>query len=212
MAASTIARIGVLVLALQVPAGSHADVFAQAGGVTRAYAVTEAPAVSESHAVSGSYLVQPGDTLSILVWKEQDLQGEFLVRPDGGLTFPLAGEIEAAGHTVEDIRRNLQSHLAKYVPDPVVTVVVKKTDGNRIFVVGKVNRPGEFALIRPMDVMQALSVAGGATPFADVNDIRVLRREGEQQHVFHFRYDDVRRGRSLAQNIVLRSGDTVVVP
>jgi polysaccharide export outer membrane protein len=206
MAASTIARIGLLVLALQLPPGAGADAVAQADVAAHPNALSETPAVSES------YLVQPGDTLAVLVWKEQDLQGEFLVRPDGGLTFPLAGEVEAAGHTVEDIRKTLQSHLAKYIPDPVVTVVVKKADGSRIFVVGKVNRPGDFALIRPMDVMQALSLAGGTTPFADVNEIRILRREGEHQQVFRFRYDDVRRGRGLAQNIVLRSGDTVVVP
>jgi polysaccharide export outer membrane protein len=162
--------------------------------------------------VDAAYVVQPGDTLQVTVWKEQELQSEVLVRPDGGMSFPLAGEIEAAGHTVEDIRKVLQGRLTKYIPDPVVTVVVKKADGSRIFVVGKVNRPGDFIMFRPIDVMQALSLAGGATPYADVNGIRILRREGTQQQVFHFRYDDVRRGKDLAQNILLRSGDTVVVP
>jgi polysaccharide export outer membrane protein len=159
-----------------------------------------------------SYLVQPGDTLTVAVWKEQELQADILVRPDGGLTFPLAGEVQAAGHTVEDIRKTLQTRLARYIPDPVVTVLVKKTDGSQIFVVGKVNRPGNFPLIRPMDVMQALSVAGGATPYADVNGIRILRRDGTRQEEFHFRYDDVRRGKNLSQNILLQSGDTVIVP
>jgi polysaccharide export outer membrane protein len=162
--------------------------------------------------VDEAYLVQPGDTLQVTVWKEQELQAEVLVRPDGGMTFPLAGEIVAGGRSVEDIRKTLQTRLSKYVPDPVVTVLVKRTDGSRIFVVGKVNRPGDFVLNRPLDVMQALSLAGGATPFADVNAIRVLRREGGRQDVFHFRYDDVRRGKDLSQNILLHSGDTVVVP
>jgi polysaccharide export outer membrane protein len=128
------------------------------------------------------------------------------------MTFPLAGEITAAGHTVDEIRKTLQARLSKYIPDPVVTVLVKKTDGSRIFVVGKVNRPGDFPLIRPMDVMQALSVAGGATPYADVNGIRILRRDGTRQEEFRFRYDDVRHGKNLSQNILLRSGDTVIVP
>ena len=162
--------------------------------------------------VDPSYLVQPGDTLTVTVWKEQDLQGDILVRPDGGMNFPLAGEVQAAGHTVEDIRKTLQSRLTKYIPDPVVTVLVKKTDGSRIFVVGKVNRPGDFPLIRPMDVMQALSLAGGATPYANVNGIKVLRRDGTRQEEFPFRYDDVRRGKNLSQNILLHSGDTVIVP
>jgi len=159
-----------------------------------------------------SYVVQPGDLLNVTVWKEQELQGEVLVRPDGGLSFPLAGEIEAAGHTVEDIRRAIQSHLSKYIPDPVVTVAVKAANGSRIFVLGKVNKPGDFLLNRPLDVMQALSLAGGATPYANVNGIRILRREGAHQVVLRFRYDDVQRGRELTQNILLRSGDTVVVP
>jgi polysaccharide biosynthesis/export protein len=167
---------------------------------------------ADSHTVDASYLVQPGDTLQVAVWKEQELQADVLVRPDGGMSFPLAGEIEAAGHPVEDIRKVLQGRLMKYIPDPVVTVVVKKADGSRIFVVGKVNRPGDFPLFRPIDVMQALSLAGGATPYADTNGIRILRREGTHQEVFHFRYDDVRRGKDLSQNILLHSGDTVVVP
>lgn len=171
------------------------------------------PAGEAQHAVvDPSYLVQSGDTLAISVWKETELQGDVLVRPDGGLSFPLVGEIEASGKTVEEIRKVVQERLAKYIPDPVVAVLVKKTDGSQIFVVGKVNRPGAFPLIRPTDVMQALSLAGGATPFAAVNDIRVLRREADHQQTFRFRYDDVRRGRDLRQNILLRSGDTVVVP
>jgi polysaccharide export outer membrane protein len=168
--------------------------------------------VTEAHPLDESYVVQPGDVLQVTVWKEQELQGEVLVRPDGGLSFPLAGDIEAAGHSVDEIRKVLQSRLVKYIPDPVITVAVKKTDGSRIFVVGKVNRPGDFALNRPIDVMQALSLAGGTTSFADVNAICILRREGGRQVVFRFRYADVRRGRELAQNILLRSGDTVVVP
>jgi len=165
-----------------------------------------------AHVVDDSYLVQAGDTLQVSVWKEPDLTGEVLVRPDGALSFPLAGEVQAAGHTVEEIRKTLQTRFAKYIPDPVVTVVVRKADGSRIFVMGKVNRPGDFALIRPIDVMQALSLAGGVTPYADVNGIRILRRAGSQQQVFRFRYDDVRKGKDLSQNILLQSGDTVVVP
>jgi polysaccharide export outer membrane protein len=94
----------------------------------------------------------------------------------------------------------------------VVTVSVKMASGSRIYVQGKVNRPGEFPLVRPTDVMQALALAGGATPFAAVNSIRVLRREAGRQIVLRFRYDDVSRGRRLEQNVLLHSGDTVVVP
>ena len=195
MAAPRIAPEWLLMLALLLaPAAAHAD------------------SATPAQPVGASYVVQPGDLLQVTVWKEQELQGEVLVRPDGGLSFPLAGDVEAAGHTVEEIRKVLQSRLTKYIPDPVVTVAVKAASGSRIFVVGKVNRPGDFPLNRPIDVMQALSLAGGTTPYADVNAIRVLRRDGGGQLVFRFRYDDVRRGRELSQNILLHSGDTVVVP
>lgn len=164
-------------------------------------------------AVAGDmYLLQPGDILSISVWKEPDLSSDVLVRPDGSITMPLAGEIKAAGHTVEEVRTTLDQRLRKFIPDAAVTVIVKQTPGNQIYVIGRVNHPGPYSLNRPVDVMQALSLAGGTTPFAAMNDIRVLRREGERQITIPFRYSDVERGRNLEQNILLQSGDTVVVP
>jgi polysaccharide export outer membrane protein len=158
------------------------------------------------------YLIQPGDVLVIMVWKETDLQQEVVVRPDGGVSFPLGGDLPAAGGSTETLREMLRERLKKYIDDPVVTVSVKVANGNRIYVQGKVNRTGEFPLLRPTDVMQALALAGGLTPFAEGNNIRVLRRENGQQVVLRFRYGDVSRGRHLEQNVLLRSGDTVVVP
>jgi len=158
------------------------------------------------------YLLRPGDTLIVSVWKETDLQGEVLIRPDGGISFALAGELKAAGHTVGELTSMLESRVRKYIPDAVVTVSVKTVSGNRIYVIGKVNRPGDFPLSGPMDVMQALSLAGGTTPFADTNGIRVLRRSGDHQTSIAFRYGDIAHGRKLNQNILLQSGDTVVVP
>lgn len=161
---------------------------------------------------SADYQLQPGDVLSVQVWKETDLQAEVLIRPDGWMSFPLAGEMRAAGRSVDEVRADLEIRLRKLVPDAVVTVSLKLNAGNRIYVIGKVQRPGDFPLNRPTDVMQALSLAGGATPFADLDAIRILRRDGGRQMAIPFRYDDVARGRDLAQNIVLQSGDTVVVP
>jgi polysaccharide export outer membrane protein len=161
---------------------------------------------------SEDYRLQPGDVLIVSVWKEGDLTSEILVRPDGGITMPLAGEIAAAGHSVEEVRTAIDERLRKFIPDPVVTVVLKQTLGNQIFVIGKVNRPGQYPINRPIDVMQALSLAGGMTPFASVDHIRILRRDGERQITMTFRYSDVERGRALQQNILLQSGDTVVVP
>jgi polysaccharide export outer membrane protein len=167
------------------------------------------PAVAEE---STQYRIQPGDVLEISVWNEKELQSDALVRPDGGLSFPLAGEQPAAGHTVEEVRQAISEKLQKYIPDALVTVSLKGLGGNRIYVVGKVARPGEFPFSRPLDVMQALSLAGGGTPFADLNEILILRRENGKQVSIRFRYEDVARGRQLKQNILLQSGDTVVVP
>ncbi|MGO9513662.1 MAG: polysaccharide biosynthesis/export family protein [Steroidobacteraceae bacterium] len=163
-------------------------------------------------ALPDGYQLRPGDVLQVSVWKETDLQAEVLIRPDGGMTFPLAGELRAAGHTVAELTSMLETRIRKFIPDAVVTVAVKTAGGNRVYVVGKVNRPGDFPLTGPIDVMQALSLAGGATPFADTNGIRILRREGDRQISIAFRYNDIAHGRKLDQNILLKNGDTVVVP
>jgi len=158
------------------------------------------------------YKLRAGDVLQVSIWKETDLQSEVLIRPDGGMTFALAGELQAAGHTVAELTSMLETRIRKFIPDAVVTVSVKSAGGNRVYVIGKVNRPGDFPLSGPIDVLQALSLAGGATPFANTNGIRILRRDGDRQTSIPFRYSDVARGRRLDQNILLKSGDTVVVP
>ncbi len=162
--------------------------------------------------LSGPYLIQPGDLLTVSVWKEDGLTADVFVRPDGGLSFPLAGDVAASGKSIEQLRTEIAEHLKSYIPRPVVTVAVKQIGGNHVYVLGKVNKPGEFQFVTPVDVMQALSLAGGATPYAAVNDIVILRREGGRESVLQFHYADVARGKELQQNIILRSGDTVVVP
>jgi polysaccharide export outer membrane protein len=158
------------------------------------------------------YKLQPGDLLTVNVWKETDLQSDVLIRPDGGISFALAGDMPAAGLTTDELRAELETRVRKLVPDAVVTVSVKSPNGNRIYVIGKVNHPGDFPLLRPIDVLQAISMAGGVTPFANTDKIRVLRREGSEQSSVRFRYGDVAKGRHLEQNILLQSGDTVIVP
>jgi polysaccharide biosynthesis/export protein len=181
--------------------------FADAPGAAAPKAGIEPPG-----ATLPGYRLQPGDLITVSVWKEVDLQSEVLVRPDGGFSFPLAGEVDAVGKTVEDIRVILAERLKRYIPNPVVTVAIKTIGGNRIFVVGKVIHAGDFPFSSPLDVMQAIALAGGTTPYAAINDIVILRRQNGQQEALHFHYSDVARGRELAQNIQLLSGDTVVVP
>lgn len=171
-----------------------------------------APAKITQDAVPLTYIVQPGDLLTISVWKEKDLQGEVAVRPDGGINFPLAGDIIVAGKTIEQIQIDIAAKLVKYVPDPVVTASVRQSQGNKIYVVGKVNKPGEFASNRTIDVMQALSMAGGPNPYAAVNKIKIIRRVNGEQKIFYFKYSRVEKGKDLEQNIILQGGDIVVVP
>lgn len=158
------------------------------------------------------YGIQPGDVLGISVWKEPDLEREVLVRPDGGISFPLVGDLQARGKTISKLTAELSERLARFIPDPEVSVSVIQITGNRIYVLGRVNSPGEFAVLRPVSVLQALSMAGGLTPYAERSDISVLRGTGDAQQSIPFDYNEVERGESLRQNIILQPGDVVVVP
>ena len=180
-------------------------VAAAAAGVF-VFAISGKVFAQDSNPSADVYMVQPGDQLLISVWKEEDLLQEVLIRPDGGFSFPLAGDMSAAEKSVETISQELSARLRRYIPDLVVTVAVTAINGNKIYVIGQVNNPGAFVMNPRVDVMQALSMAGGTTPFADLNDIKILRRSKLGQTVFPFRYNDVARGRKLSQNVMLESG------
>jgi polysaccharide export outer membrane protein len=169
-------------------------------------------ATDEAMQADSVYSIQPGDILEVSVWNEESLLRQVLVRPDGGLSFPLVGDVQAAGKSVADLQILITEKLTKYIPDPVVTVAIQKLDGNKVYVIGKVARPGEFVANRYMDVVQALSMAGGMTPYAADNKIKVLRRENGKLTAIPFRYGDIEKGEDLEQNIMLQSGDVVLVP
>jgi polysaccharide export outer membrane protein len=170
------------------------------------------PAAQTESAGVTRYEVQPSDLLRVSVWREPELTQDVLVRPDGGFSFPLAGEMNARGKTTEELRLELIERLGRYIPDLVVTVAVLEVRGNKIYVIGQVNDPGEFVVNPRVDVMQALSLAGGTTAFASPSEIFVLRRDGGEQRRMPFNFSNVLRGRDLEQNVLLRSGDVVVVP
>jgi polysaccharide biosynthesis/export protein len=163
-------------------------------------------------AQDSAYTVQPGDILKVSVWKEPELQDPILVRPDGGFSFPLVGEIDGRGKTVAQLQVIITQRLAKYISDPVVSVSVSEIHGNKVYVIGQVAKPGEFIVNPRVDVMQALSMAGGTTPFASLGNIIILRRTGATQTALHFDYTDVAKGKKLEANIQLQTGDVVVVP
>lgn len=176
-----------------------------------------ASCLSITASVAGSppadtYHIEPGDVLEISVWQEEDMAKTVIVRPDGGLSFPLVGNVQASGKSIEALETEVTEKLKKYIPDPVVSVAVNELAGNKVYVIGKVNRPGVFAVSRNVDVVQALAMAGGMSTYAAANKIRILRREGDKQTATAFSYGDIEKGEDLGQNIILKAGDVVLVP
>jgi polysaccharide export outer membrane protein len=181
------------------------------GCAPRVSPTVEAQAAA-AQVVEDKYQLGPEDEIEISVWKEPDLTKQIAIRPDGKISYPLIGEIQAAGKTVRQLREDISRHLEKYVTDAQVTVLLLKAQHYKIYVVGKVNKPGEFVVGRPANVMQALAMAGGLTPFASPSRIVILRRLSDKEQTLPFDYKAVSRGQFLEQNITLLPGDVVVVP
>lgn len=171
------------------------------------------PSISTAQQVSGlEYRIGPEDVLHISVWKEKDLDRKVLVRPDGGISFPLVGDMQVSGRTPVEVQDEIRSRLQRYVPDAEVTVSVDKISGYTVFILGEVNNPGQFTLGRYVDVVQALTLAGGTTPYASERNMQILRRQDGREVTYQFDFRDIKRGKNLEQNIILQSGDVVVVP
>ena len=161
----------------------------------------------------GTYLIGPEDVLEISVWKDEALTRLVIVRPDGKISFPLAGELTVGGRTVAWLREEIEKRLSGYMSEVEVTVSVNQVNSIRVYLIGKVLRPGEYKIGRAINVMQALSLAGGLAPFADEDDIFVLRTDSDgHQLQIPFDYKAIERGKNLAQNVPLQTGDVVVVP
>ena len=155
------------------------------------------------------YTIGLGDTLRVAVWKEPELTLDVTVRPDGMITMPLLGDVEAAGRSPGHLASTLTAQLQQLVENPRVTVSITQATSARIYVVGQMLRPGEFPLSGRMTVLKALALAGGFKEFARPEDIVIVR---EDQTVIPFNYKRVAEGKDLSQNILLAAGDTIVVP
>jgi polysaccharide export outer membrane protein len=158
------------------------------------------------------YLIGPGDVLDISVWKDETLTRSVVVLPDGKISFPLIGQVVARGKTVARLKKEIEEKISPYVPDVILSLEVKQVNSMLIYVIGRVNNPGKFVLNVNVNVLQALSMAGGCNPFAKRDSIKIFRREEDKTHILDFRYDSVVDGRHLWQNIMLKRGDVVVVP
>ncbi|HVO46553.1 MAG TPA: polysaccharide biosynthesis/export family protein [Steroidobacteraceae bacterium] len=155
------------------------------------------------------YKIHPGDKVLLGLYDDPKMQPvEITVAPDGKLAFPLIGTLTAAGKNVEQLRIEMESKLKKFVSEPTVTIAVTQVNGNVAYVVGQVNKPGALIMNPGINILQALSLAGGGNPYAKMDSIIVIRG----QRVLNFRFSQVSAGRNLEQNVELESGDVVVVP
>jgi polysaccharide biosynthesis/export protein len=162
--------------------------------------------------LSDEYRLGPGDKLRIEVYKDPQLSQSVQVRPDGKITLPLVGDLEATSHTPIELRDTITKSLKEYVTNPTVTVIVVEALASKIYVMGEVTHPGTMELHGPTTILQALAMAGGFKEFANTKDVKVLRPTGDRGGVqtLKFNYRDVLSGD--ARPFYLRSGDTVVVP
>ena len=157
---------------------------------------------------STHYKIHQGDVLDVSVWGDKTLVKVIRVLPDGSISFPLAGHVQVAGFSPTEVEASITKKLKKYLPDPEVTVIVQSTDGNKVYILGKVNKPGVISLQGPMTILQALSTSGGFDRFADLDEIKILRGK----KVLEVNYTDLIQGKNLKSNYSLQADDTILVP
>ena len=154
-----------------------------------------------------TYVIGAEDVIFIKVWRDADVSGQFLVRPDGRISVPLIGDVTATGHTPEQLEKDIADRLAKFIKDPQVNVGILSVGSKKYFILGEVNKPGAFPLVVPTNVLEALVNAGGFRDFANQTKILILRGD---KH-FTFNYKQVTHGKKPEQNILLEPGDKIIV-
>lgn len=200
-----------VLMALYMVAGAQTQ-SAKNDGTTSAHVPASAPASPEP-AASDDYVIGSDDVLAINVWKEPDISRTLPVRPDGKITLPLIGDIGASGTTPKQLQARIEQDLAKYISKPAVTVIVQEAKSHKFNIVGEIQKPGTYLLTSPMTVLDAIALAGGFRDWAKVKSIYVLRGGANGSRTkLAFNYKKVIKGNGSAQNIQLRTGDTVVVP
>jgi polysaccharide biosynthesis/export protein len=172
---------------------------------------TASPA-QPSEAAVDTYIIGPQDVLQITVWKEPDLSGAVPVRPDGKISLALLNDVDAAGLTPTQLAQSLATRMKKYVAEPQVTVIVTQINSRRVYVLGQVMRPGAMPLTPDMTIIQAITTAGGLTQFADGKKSYVLRFDKGVQIRIPVNYKLLVKGEKMDANILLKAGDTIVVP
>ena len=178
-----------------------------------AMAVAPAAAAAAAVPVAPDYVIGPDDVLSILFWRDKDLSApEVTVRPDGKVTLPLLNDVQASGRTPEQLGDAIREAARKFVEDPNPTVIVKEIKSRRVFITGRIEKPGPYPLNGKTTILQLIAMAGGLREFVDGKNISLMRSDKEKQSIFAFNYQDVVKKGYLHQNIELKPGDVVVVP
>jgi len=214
-----VALLSLFVMPLHAQQAKHTEGSAAAAAPAAVTATADkappaAPPAASAPSVEppGDYVIGPEDVLGIVFWRDRDLSADVIVRPDGRISLPLLNDVDVAGLTPDQVRTKVVESARRYVDEPTATVVVRQINSRKVFITGNVERPGTFPLLRSTTVLQLIALAGGLKEFAKAGDIVVVRNDSGHQTTFPFNYDDLKRQKNLAQNIVLKPGDTVIVP
>jgi polysaccharide export outer membrane protein len=195
-------------LALALVALTASPAFGQTPKPTASVSVPAVAAATAPIVPPPDYVIGASDILVVTFWRHKDMTSEVTVRPDGKINLPLIDEVQAAGVTPEQLDARITEAAKRLLEDPNVTVVVKQINSRYVFVSGEVNKQGPIALLQPMTVLQAISLAGGITPYGKSKRITIIRG----QQIFKFNQQDVLEGKNIKQNITLLPGDQIVVP
>ncbi len=164
-------------------------------------------------ASSNDYKIGSGDILEITIWKEPDLsRAAVLVRTDGKVSFPLLNDVQAAGLTPLEMKRNMEAGLKEFISNPFVTITVTSPESQKIYILGEVLNTGEYPLTKNLTVLQAFALAGGFTEWASKKEIILMRKEGGKDKIYRINYKNIIKGKDLSQNIKLKADDTIIVP
>ena len=183
----------------------------QEAAIVAAPSIKTASASLPAEALSESYAIGPADLLTITVWNETMLTGSYLVRPDGMISVPLLGDVQASSHTPHELASTLQAELKRYIQNPSVTVQISQIHSKVIYLLGEISKKGPIDMTAGMTLLQAVASAGGLTNYANEKKIYVLRNESGKQVRIPAHYKEALKGNS-SSNLLLRPGDTIVVP
>jgi polysaccharide export outer membrane protein len=194
------------------PAAATTSVPPSTGETATVKPVAAPPTVTGGIKPPADYVIGVDDVLDVVFWQDKDMSASVTVRPDGNISLPLLNELKAAGLTPEELRSSVREAATKFVEEPSVSVVVKTINSRKVFITGQVAKPGPYALTDTTSVLQMIATAGGPSEYAKTDKITIVRRENGKDVVHKFNYKDVSQGKSMAQNIELKPGDTIIIP